>query len=62
MLEAIVPAALIEGDQLIQPVDDLLLDGEGEEGILASSPDLIVDDGLVVDHTCHEIIDIKLEI
>ena len=42
---------LVEGDQLVQPVDNLLLDGQREERVLASPAYLVVDDRLLVDHT-----------
>ncbi len=44
-------AGLVERDELVQPVDDLLLHGQGEERVLAASSYLIVDDGLLVHNT-----------
>jgi hypothetical protein len=43
-------AGLVKCYQLVQPVDHLLLDGEGEERVLTPPPDLVVDDGLLVDN------------
>jgi hypothetical protein len=51
MLEAAVFAGLVELYELVQPVDDLLLHGQGEESVLAASSYLIMDDGLLVHNT-----------
>ena len=51
MLEAAVLPVLVELHEPVQAVDDLLLHGEGEERVLAPSPDLVVDDALLVHNT-----------
>jgi hypothetical protein len=51
MLEAAVFAGLVELYELVQPVDDLLFHGQGEERVLAASSYLIMDDGLLVHNT-----------
>ena len=56
MLETAVFAGLVEVNEPVQPVDDLLLHGEGEERVLAASSDLIVDDRLLVHNTAMAVV------